>query len=122
MARTGWLAATLLVLALLLGGCSGRPAAEGAKPDLTDLKRFARDQLAAHLQQQGNSQYEILGASWISHSDPSARFAACFDVDIPDASGHTRYESYGVVVGLDANGDLVVLEIGPQTESGSPLY
>ena len=51
MARTGWLAATLLVLALLLGGCSGRPAAEGAKPDLTDLKRFARDQLAAHLQQ-----------------------------------------------------------------------
>lgn len=122
MARTGWLAATLLVLALLLGGCSGRPAAEGAKPDLTDLKRFARDQLAAHLQQQGNSQYEILGASWISHSDPSARFAACFDVDITDASGHTRYESYGVVVGLDANGDLVVLEIGPQTESGSPLY
>lgn len=121
MARAGRLAATLLVLALLLGGCSGRLAAERAKPDLTDLKRFARDQLAAHLQQV-SSQHEILGVSWISHSDPSARFAACFDVDITDASGHTRYESYGVVVGLDANGDLVVLEIGPQRESGSPLY
>ena len=122
MARTGWLAATLLVLALLLGGCSGRPAAEGAKPDLTDLKRFARDQLAAHLQQQGNSQYEILGASWISHSDPSARFAACFDVDITDASGHTRYESYGVVVGWDSNGVMVVLDMKPQTKDDPPLY
>ena len=44
------------------------------------------------------------------------------EMDITDAAGHTRYESYGVVVGLDANGDLVVLDIGPQTESDSPLY
>ena len=111
MARTDRRAAALLALALLLSGCSGRQAAGGPAPDLTELKRFAREQLAA-----------ILGASWVSRSDPSGRFAAGFDVDITDAAGHTRYESYGVVVGLDANGDLVVLDIGPQTESDSPLY
>lgn len=122
MARTDRRAAALLALALLLSGCSGRQAAGESAPDLTELKRFAREQLAASLQQQGVGQYEILGASWVSRSDPSGRFAAGFDVDITDAAGHTRYESYGVVVGLDANGDLVVLDIGPQTESDSPLY
>ena len=40
MARTDRRAAALLALALLLSGCSGRQAAGGPAPDLTERKRW----------------------------------------------------------------------------------
>ncbi len=118
--RKGVLAA-LLLLSLLLGGCASGRGGNLPTPGLTELKRFAREQLAANLQKEVPGRYEILGASSVSHSSQSNQFAADFDVDITDDAGHTRYASYEVVVGLDAEGAMVVLDIGPQTTEDFPL-
>lgn len=122
MNRLRWVAAALLFMILLLGGCTSVPSAMDMPPDLTEMKRFAREQLDANLRQQGLSQYEILGASTVSRPEQSGRFAAAFDVDITDEAGHTRYESYSVLIGLDSDGAMVVLDMGPHTMDDDPLY
>ena len=40
----------------------------------------------------------------------------------PDEAGHTRYESYSVLIGLDSDGAMVVLDMGPHTMDDDPLY
>ena len=57
MNRLRWVAAALLFMILLLGGCTSVPSAMDMPPDLTEMKRFAREQLDANLRQQGLSQY-----------------------------------------------------------------